>query len=106
MCFVKFFGWYESLDANTIFIAMEYFKYGDLQRHLKSPLVENEAQQIMMQLLEGLVFMHDNGFAHRDLKPAVGVPCVDSVPVFDWRSKCLLDFLTNLGDAEHIRCFR
>lgn len=83
MCFVKFFGWYESLDANTIFIAMEYFKYGDLQRHLRSPLAEDEAQQITMQVLEGLVFMHDNGFAHRDLKPAVGKLYFEAVPVFD-----------------------
>lgn len=82
MCFVKFFGWYESLDANTIFIAMEYFKYGDLQRHLRSPLPEYEAQQIMMQLLEGFVFMHDNGFAHRDLKPAVGILYIDPVSAF------------------------
>jgi serine/threonine protein kinase len=71
LCFVKSFGWYESNDS--VFIAMEYFPLGDLQSYLLSPLLEKEAQQITFQVLEGLLFMHDNGFAHRDLKPAVSV---------------------------------
>jgi serine/threonine protein kinase len=68
-CFVKSFGWYESPEH--IFIAMEYLPHGDLQRYLGSPLNESEAQLIVHQTLEGLVFMHERGFAHRDLKPAV-----------------------------------
>lgn len=50
---------------------MEFLPYGDLQQHLSSPLSEYEGRQIVFQLLEGLDFMHDNGFAHRDLKPAI-----------------------------------
>lgn len=50
---------------------MEYIEKGDLQGYLTQPLPENEVKQIIFQLLEGLVFMHGNGFAHRDLKPAV-----------------------------------
>lgn len=50
---------------------MEYLPDGDLQKYLSSPLLENEGQLIVSQILEGLSFMHDNGFAHRDLKPAV-----------------------------------
>jgi len=49
---------------------MEYFPLGDLQSYLTSPLPEADVQQICFQLLEGLDFMHCNGFAHRDLKPA------------------------------------
>ena len=55
---------------------MEYFQHGDLQDYLSGapPLPEVEAQQITSQILEGLSFMHDNGFAHRDLKPRVSPP--------------------------------
>jgi calcium/calmodulin-dependent protein kinase I len=53
---------------------MEYFEHGDLQHYLRErdPLPENEAGEITFQILEGLKFMHENHFAHRDLKPAVG----------------------------------
>ncbi|KAI2618231.1 kinase-like domain-containing protein [Hypoxylon sp. NC1633] len=66
-CFVRSDGWFE--NADSIFIAMEYLEYGDLQRHLVRPLPEYEARTITSQVLEGLQFMHDNGFVHRDLKP-------------------------------------
>jgi serine/threonine protein kinase len=56
-----------------VFIAMEYFPLGDLQNYLSSPLSEKEVKQIASQILEGLSFMHDNGFAHRDLKPTVSL---------------------------------
>ncbi|KAJ3494127.1 hypothetical protein NLG97_g4278 [Lecanicillium saksenae] len=61
------YGWYESSDY--IFIAMEYLEHGDLQRHLAPPLPEHEARLVATQVLEGLKFMHENGFTHRDLKP-------------------------------------
>ena len=50
---------------------MEYLQHGDLHQYLTTPLPENEGQLIVAQILEGLHFMHDKGFAHRDLKPAV-----------------------------------
>lgn len=66
-CFVKCHGWYMSED--TVFIAMEYLEHGDLNRYLYQPLPEDQVKSIVLQLAEGLVHMHDNGFAHRDLKP-------------------------------------
>ena len=68
---MRSFGWYEN-DAN-VFIAMEYFPHRDLQNYLLSPIPEEEVQEIASQVLEGLAFMHDNGFAHRDLKPTVSI---------------------------------
>ena len=52
---------------------MEFFPLGDLHQSLSSPPPETEGQQITTQILEGLAFMHDNNFAHRDLKPAVSL---------------------------------
>jgi serine/threonine protein kinase len=52
---------------------MEYLPHGDLHKYLSSPLPETDAQHIVSQILEGLDFMHENGFAHRDLKPAVSL---------------------------------
>ncbi|KAJ5180620.1 hypothetical protein N7492_003830 [Penicillium capsulatum] len=66
-CFVKSSGWYE--NAESVFICMEYLPLGDLQKYMVHPFVEDEAQQIALQLLEGLDFMHSSGFAHQDLKP-------------------------------------
>ena len=52
---------------------MEYLSDGDLQKYLSSPLPEKEGQQIVSQIIERLHFMHDKGFVHRDLKPAVSL---------------------------------
>ncbi|CAP92761.1 Calcium/calmodulin-dependent protein kinase type [Penicillium chrysogenum] len=70
-CFVKSFGWYEG--PGQLFIAMEYLETGDLFAYLYQkplpPLPEAEAKEIAYQILDGLCMMHENGFAHRDLKP-------------------------------------
>lgn len=68
---MKSFGWYENDD--DIFITMEYLPNGDLHKYLDSPLPEKEGQQIVSQILDGLQFMHENRFAHRDLKPDVSL---------------------------------
>lgn len=68
---MKSAGWFE--NSESLFIAMEHLPLGDLQKHIEKPFPERESQQITLQLLEGLDFMHSNGFAHRDIKPQVGV---------------------------------
>lgn len=71
---MKSFGWYESQEA--VFIAMEFLTHGNLQTHLNliPRLLEPEAREISFQILEALHCMHNHGFAHRDLKPAVSSP--------------------------------
>ncbi|KAJ5521021.1 hypothetical protein N7463_001474 [Penicillium fimorum] len=71
---------------------MEYLEIGDLHNYLlkqKQPLPELEARSIMSQILEGLDLMHDNGFAHRDLKPQNIL--LRSCPPDDWWVK-IADF--------------
>lgn len=68
-CFVKSFGWYET--DTTIRIAMENMSKGDLRQHMDRPFEDAEVQKIAWQLAEALEFMHEAGFTHRDLKPAV-----------------------------------
>ena len=68
-CFVKSFGWYD--DNDSIYLTMEYLPDGDLHQYLNSPLLEKDGRRIVSQILEGLRFMHERGFTHRDLKPAV-----------------------------------
>ncbi|KAF7512426.1 hypothetical protein GJ744_001361 [Endocarpon pusillum] len=67
--FVKSFGWFE--DPTSIFITMEYCRHGDLHHYLKRKCLvpAGEVQQLAYQMLEGLDQMHQNDFAHRDLKP-------------------------------------
>ena len=66
---MQLLGWYESDDH--VHIAMEYISHGNLRNYLEVERSENEAKTIARQLLEGLLIIHQEGFAHRDLKPEV-----------------------------------
>lgn len=73
-CFVKLLGWYDT--DSSLYIAMEYFPLGDLEKYMSNngPMHEADAQEVSFQLLEGLSYMHREGFAHRDVKPGVSFP--------------------------------
>jgi serine/threonine protein kinase len=64
----KFYGWFESEEA--VFVATEYFEHGDLAAYMENHarLIEDDAAHITAQVLEGLTFVHDLGFAHRNIK--------------------------------------
>ncbi|VUC23016.1 unnamed protein product [Clonostachys rosea] len=69
--FVKTYGWFAS--ENHLFIAMEYCELGDLHKYLKTRpdrrLPEDQTRDIASQMLDALSRMHEENFAHRDLKP-------------------------------------
>ena len=66
---MEFLGWLE--EPESLYIAMEYLEEGDLTKHIHTPLPQETVQSISKQILEGLEVMHQQGMAHRDLKPAV-----------------------------------
>jgi serine/threonine protein kinase len=70
---VKSFGWFE--NPISIFITMEYCRHGDLHHYLISQrtVAVEDVQQLTYQMLEALDQMHQNDFAHRDLKPGVRI---------------------------------
>lgn len=65
--FVRFFGWYQ--NEINLYISMEYFPLGDLSLHLNDTTSEADIKQITIDLLRGLQIIHQENFAHRDLKP-------------------------------------
>ena len=89
--FVTLYGWYENNDS--VFLAMEYFPYGDLEDHISPGITEDGVKVICTQLLDGLRLMHRIGFTHRDLKPQVSL----SLNLY------FEAFLT-IHDAEYLRC--
>lgn len=58
-----------------MYMAMEYFPLGTLKGFIRvdQRLQEFEVRTITAQLLLGLADLHDQGYAHRDLKPDVSV---------------------------------
>lgn len=50
------------------FIVMEYANGGSLARFAKSPQPETIARKFFVQILQGLLFLHQNKIAHRDIK--------------------------------------
>jgi len=55
-------------------MAMEYLPLGGLQQYIPSAIGEDSVKEIAMQVLKGLKYMHEAGYTHRDIKPAVSLP--------------------------------
>ena len=65
----RFYEFFE--DDSNFYIVMEYCRGGDLfDRILElKKFDENQASEIMSQLLSGVNYLHNKGILHRDLKP-------------------------------------
>jgi serine/threonine protein kinase len=60
---VKFFGWFE--DSENLFISMEYFELGDLEKHITESVTEDDVKDIATDVLNGLRIMHNENFSSR-----------------------------------------
>lgn len=56
---------------------MEYCEHGDLRKYLQTvkTMPEDEVKVVASQVLGALEMMHEAGYTHRDVKPAVSTLC-------------------------------
>jgi serine/threonine-protein kinase ULK/ATG1 len=57
-------------QGNKVYIVTEFCEEGDLSKYLKGrTLSKEEVLRITAEILEGLFYIHSQGYMHRDLKP-------------------------------------
>ena len=60
-------------DSDFVYLILELCENGELQRYLKMlghPLSEEEAREVMTQVMDGMVYLHSHNILHRDLSLA------------------------------------
>jgi serine/threonine protein kinase len=71
----------ENMNDNVYYLILEYCSKGDLakflQRNRRKPLPYNRFLRFSIQILKGIVSMHEIGIGHFDLKPANIFLCED-----------------------------
>ncbi|CAF4514710.1 unnamed protein product [Rotaria socialis] len=57
-------------DDKYVYLILELCSHGDLERYLKEKktLSESETQTIVKQVVDGLLYLHNHGIIHRDIK--------------------------------------
>lgn len=67
VCLHDFFS-----DENNFYLFLDYCRGGDLAEYIASlptPMREQQAANVFHQIVSAIKFIHQNGVAHRDLKP-------------------------------------
>ena len=75
---VKAYDFFE--ENNTIYSVMEYLEGSDLEEYLEDDFFnEDEARDLLQQLIDGLKEIHNRNMVHRDLKPSNIMKCNDGI---------------------------
>ncbi|KAE9966896.1 hypothetical protein BLS_006753 [Venturia inaequalis] len=107
--FVQSYGWFQ--NEESVFITMEYWRLGDLAhfRQRIGPFLPETAGLVVRQVLEGIRYMHEINFAHRDLKPGnilvvTTSPWTVKIADFGISKQCIegAQFQTQLGTPEYM----
>ncbi len=85
---VEAYGYFE--ENNTLYSVMEFIDGIDLDKYLKEvpPFSENEARDLLFQIINGIKEIHNLNILHRDIKPSNIMKTKDGVYK-------LIDFTTN-----------
>ena len=60
-----------TMEDASLWMFMEFCRYGDLSRFLREKnLTNNQLVDAMVQIAEGLEYLHKHNIIHRDIKPA------------------------------------
>ncbi|XP_077229546.1 protein kinase superfamily protein isoform X2 [Tasmannia lanceolata] len=73
-------------ENHELFFIFEYMEYNlyEIMRDRQSSFSEAEIRSLMSQLLQGLAYMHRNGYFHRDLKPENLLVTGDVIKIADF----------------------
>ncbi|XP_010243458.2 PREDICTED: serine/threonine-protein kinase MHK isoform X2 [Nelumbo nucifera] len=73
-------------ENHELFFIFEYMEYNlyQIMRDRQSPFSEAEIRNLMSQVLQGLAYMHRNGYFHRDLKPENLLVTDDTIKIADF----------------------
>ena len=57
--------------SNNLYLVIEYMEKGDLMAIIKDECVSyQDTRDILLQLISGLIYLHDNSIIHGDIKPS------------------------------------
>ena len=66
---LKIYGFFD--DKEHIYLILEYMEEGTLFTHLKlhKTLTEEDAEVKLTDIAKAVIYLHEEGIAHRDIKP-------------------------------------
>ncbi|GMH44099.1 hypothetical protein BSKO_12033 [Bryopsis sp. KO-2023] len=81
---LKLYTWFH--DEARVYLVLEYAVRGDLWGLMvKNELKERDAAKYVLQVVEGMIYLHQNNIVHRDIKPEnLLISCDDVLKISDF----------------------